>query len=100
MREAHIWESPVLVIECTFIGAGEEQLAQERGHTHINDIARALIDGGDTIRSEAIVLKHFSMKVSAEEAFAAVEASIPERFRERISLLLEPSAETEERRNR
>ncbi|MEE2645133.1 MAG: hypothetical protein VYD19_09390 [Myxococcota bacterium] len=94
-REAHIWESPVLVIECTFIGAGEEQLAQERGHTHINDIARALIDGGDAIKSEAIVLKHFSMKISAEEAFAAVETSIPERFRERISLLLEPSIEAE-----
>ena len=89
-REAHIWESPVVVIECTFIAPGEEQLARSRGHTHLNDIVRALREGGDEIKSEAIVLKHFSMKIKAREAFDAVAEAIPPRFRERVSLLLPP----------
>lgn len=84
VREAHIWRSPILVVEATFLHPGEEDQAHRRGHTHLSEVAAVLRDrctaGPDALRCEHLVLKHFSMRYTADEARAAVAAAIPPEF--------------------
>jgi ribonuclease Z len=86
-REHEIWESKILVIESTFIGHGEERLARQRGHTHLNEIGALLRERGDEIACEAIILKHFSMKIKPVEALIAALKVIPPSFHERVYLM-------------
>lgn len=86
-REEEIWESKILVIESTFIGEGEEQLAKARGHTHLFDIARLLEERASEISCEAIILKHFSMKIKPFEALEAALRMIPPSFHDRVYLM-------------
>jgi ribonuclease Z len=88
LDEAHIWDSPVVIIEATFLDAGEEELAARKGHTHLSEIAAALEQLGDRVQTQHIVLKHFSMKYPREQVVELVGAGIPERFRDRIRILL------------
>lgn len=86
-RETEIWESKILVIEATFIDAGEEQLARRRGHTHLSEIAQLLTERADSISCEAIILKHFSMKIKPSEAAEAALRLIPPQFHDRVYLM-------------
>jgi len=88
VAEAHIWDSPIVIIEATFLEPGEEALAAKKAHTHLSEIARALDELGDRVATRHIVLKHFSMRYSRDEVFAHVASGIPERFRDRIRVLL------------
>jgi ribonuclease Z len=88
IEQDHIWSSPILIIEATFLEAGEEALAAKKAHTHLSDIARALEHFGDRVDCEHIVLKHFSMKYPKEQVLELVAAGIPERFKDRIRVLL------------
>jgi ribonuclease Z len=88
LDQVHIWDSPILIIEATFLEAGEEALAAKKAHTHLTDIAKALDELGDRVACEHIVLKHFSMKYPKDQVVALVTAGIPERFRDRIRVLL------------
>jgi ribonuclease Z len=86
--EAHIWDSPVLLLEATFLGPGEEELAARKGHTHLHEIAAALEHFGERVRCRHIILKHFSMRYTVDEIRAHVDRAIPPAFRPRIELLL------------
>lgn len=86
-REEEIWESKILVIESTFIEPGEEQLARQRGHTHLSEIARLMTEREDKISCEAIILKHFSMKIKPLEAAEAALRLIPPSFHDRVYLM-------------
>ena len=86
-RESEIWESKILVIESTFIAAGEEILARKRGHTHLNEIAQIMTEQEEQIACEAIVLKHFSMKIKPLDALEAALRVIPPQFHDRVYLL-------------
>ena len=86
-QQEEIWKSRVLVIESTFIGEGEERFARKRGHTHLSEVGAVLAEGGDTIECEAIILKHFSMKVKPLEALEAALRMIPPQFHERVYLM-------------
>jgi ribonuclease Z len=86
--EAHIWQSPIVIIEATFLAPGEEPLAERAGHTHLAEIAGALEELGDAVTSEHIVLKHFSMRYSAREIGEHVERFISPRFRPRVRLFI------------
>ena len=88
LAEAHIWQSPVVIIEATFLEAGEEALAAKKMHTHLAEIAHVLDELGDRVATQHVVLKHFSMKYSADQVRSLVGAGIPERFRDRIRILL------------
>ena len=88
VEQAHIWASPILIIEATFLEAGEEELAAKKLHTHLSDIAHALEHFGDRVACRHIVLKHFSMRYPRDQVLALVAAGIPERFRDRIRVLL------------
>jgi ribonuclease Z len=86
-REDEVWESRVLVIESTFIGEGEERFARERGHTHLSEIGALLRER--EVGCEAIVLKHFSMRVKPLEALEAALTHIPHEHHERVYLMLD-----------
>jgi ribonuclease Z len=88
LEQAHIWTSPVLILEATFLEAGEEALARKKAHTHLTEIAAALETMGERVACEHIVLKHFSMKYPRDQVLELVAAGIPERFRDRIRILL------------
>jgi ribonuclease Z len=88
IEQAHIWASPILIIEATFLEAGEEALATKKAHTHLADIAHALDHAGDQVACQHIVLKHFSMRYPRDQVLELVAAGIPERFRDRIRILL------------
>lgn len=87
--QAHIWRSPVLVLEATYLRSDERELARARAHTHIEELADALERHGDASRVEHLVLKHFSMKYSTAEIRETVRRVVPERFQARVRLLLE-----------
>ena len=88
LEQDHIWASPILILEATFLEAGEEALAVKKAHTHLAEIASALETLGDRVACKHIVLKHFSMKYTREEVFAHVAAGIPARFRDRVHVFL------------
>jgi ribonuclease Z len=88
IEQAHIWASPIVIIEATFLAAGEEALATKKAHTHLAGVAHALEELGDAVVAQHIVLKHFSMKYREEEIRALVGAGIPERFRDRVRIFL------------
>jgi ribonuclease Z len=88
VEEDHIWASPIAIIEVTFLEAGEEALAAKKMHTHLSEVASALEQLGDRVATKHIVLKHFSMKYTRERVLELVAAGIPERFRDRIRVLL------------
>lgn len=88
LEQDHIWSSPIVILEATFLEPGEEELAIKKRHTHVFEIAAALEQLGDRVASQHIVLKHFSMKYSRERILELVPAAIPARFRDRIRILL------------
>jgi len=88
LEQDHIWASPILILEATFLDAGEEELARRKGHTHLFEIVRALETIDDRVACEHIVLKHFSMRYARERVLELVAAALPERFRDRIRILL------------
>jgi ribonuclease Z len=88
IEQDHIWSSPVLIIEATFLEAGEEALAAKKAHTHLADIAHALEHFGDRVACQHIVLKHFSMRYPKDQVLELVAAGIPDRFRDRVRIFL------------
>lgn len=88
LEQDHIWASPILILEATFLEPGEEELAVKKAHTHLSEIASALDTLGDRVACQHIVLKHFSMKYPRERVFELVAAGIPQRFRDRIRIFL------------
>jgi ribonuclease Z len=88
LEQDHIWASPILILEATFLEPGEEALAVKKAHTHLSEIAAALDTLGDRVACQHIVLKHFSMKYPRDRVLELVAAGIPERFRDRIRILL------------
>ena len=88
-EQDHIWSSPILILEATFLEAGEEVLAIKKAHTHLSEIATALDTLGDRVVCQHIVLKHFSMKYTREQVLELVAAGIPARFRERIRVFVQ-----------
>jgi ribonuclease Z len=88
VEQAHIWDSPVVILEATFLERGEEELARKKRHTHVLEIGAALEQLGDRVKCKHIVLKHFSMKYTRDQILALVPAGIPDRFHDRLRLLI------------
>lgn len=88
LDQSHIWNSEVLVLECTFLDSDEVAMARKKGHTHIQEIVHAMETLGDKIQSQKIILKHFSMKYGKKHIMNVLERQIPERFRDRVVALI------------
>jgi len=83
-----VFQSKILITECTFIAPEDESMSVKKGHSHIKDIARALNEMGDSVKCEKIILSHFSMKYSEKYIRDVIDKTIPERFKDRIVVLL------------
>ena len=83
-RAPQVFDSRILLIECTFLRPGEEDRARAYGHLHVGDIAAR----ASQFRNEAIVLTHFSAKYSKEEIRSRLQESLPPSLRERVTAFL------------
>lgn len=80
-----IWNSEILVTECTFLDDGEQDMAKNKGHTHIGKIVDALKKYGTDIHCKQIILTHFSMKYSVDHILETIQKNIPDEFKDRVS---------------
>ena len=84
LDNSHVFQSKVLITECTFLDEGEEAMSKKKGHSHLKDIVNALNELGDEIKCEKIILSHFSMKYSERHIRDALDKGIPDKFKEKI----------------
>ena len=90
-REKHIWDSQVLVIECTYIDEEHRENAVDRQHTHLDDIVE-ILSRTPAPKCQALVLKHFSMKYGPSYVKRRVMERIPASWRDRVHILLPPES--------
>ena len=83
-----IWNSPVLVMECTFIDENEETMATKKGHTHLNQIIQIFNEKKEEIRCETIVLNHFSMKYSTKHIINTLKQKLPDFIKNKVMLMI------------
>lgn len=83
-----VFQSKVLITECTFLSPEDESMSLKKGHSHINHIVKALSEMGDDVKCEKIVLSHFSMKYSDRYIRDVIAKAIPEKFKDRVVVLL------------
>lgn len=88
-RESHIWESKVVIIECTYVEDVDQTSAVKYTHTHLLEIADVL-NGLDrnAVKVEAIVLKHFSQKTDPRRIRERVDEVIPPEWRDIVHIFL------------
>lgn len=77
--------SKVLLIECTFIEPDDIRRARAGGHMHLRDIAGAL----PRLENERILLTHLSRRSLLADAIRAVDASLGDAARERVTFLMQ-----------
>jgi ribonuclease Z len=87
-EEFHIWKSPVLIIESTFILDGELEMAHKKAHTHIDEIIEILENRNDEIEVEHLILKHFSMKYHRDKIEEVIFSKLPENWKDKVHLLI------------
>ncbi|MDR3001318.1 MAG: hypothetical protein LBU89_08655 [Fibromonadaceae bacterium] len=87
-EERHVWNSPTVVCECTFLDEDEFSMARKKGHTHINHLVQVLNKIGSSMACENIILTHFSMKYSKKHVLEAVNRIIPAEFKEKVKVFL------------
>ena len=86
-REPRLYESRVLLLECTFLTPGHRERAARYGHLHLLD----LVERADRFRNEALVLCHLSRRHRESELRAAVDSQLPA-LADRVHLLIEGAA--------
>lgn len=79
-----IMETEILITECTFLADDHHEEAHKRKHIHLRDLLPYL----PYIRSQYIVLMHFSMRYTRQEIKYHIQRLIPEAERSRILLLI------------
>ncbi|NOJ79470.1 MBL fold metallo-hydrolase [Myxococcus xanthus] len=79
--EPGLFDSRVLILECTFVDARHSvQDAQAKAHLHLDELlARA-----DQFRNEALVLMHFSQALPPESVHATLRERLPPSLAERV----------------
>jgi ribonuclease Z len=83
-REPAIYESPVLLLECTFLGDEYRGRGALYKHLHLEDIA----ERAGRFRNAALVLHHLSRRHRIAELRAEVERRMPE-LAPRVHILVE-----------
>ena len=82
--EPRIFESQVLVIECTFMGEKHRDKGARFGHLHLEDIAAREA----SFRNQALVLQHLSRRHKVAELREEIDRRVPE-LAPRVHLLVE-----------
>ncbi|MCQ2105128.1 MAG: MBL fold metallo-hydrolase [Fibrobacter sp.] len=88
LDNSRVFKSKVLITECTFLSPEDESMSVKKGHSHINDIVKALNELDDEVKCEKIILSHFSMKYSEKYIKDVIAKSIPEKFKDRVVVFL------------
>jgi ribonuclease Z len=88
LENIHIFMSEIAIIECTYLFENEQDHAQKRGHTHIDEIVNLFKKYPEKIQSQYIVLKHFSMKYTRSQILKNIDEKMPAEFKEKILLLI------------
>lgn len=79
-----IFQSQVLMIECSFIATGDEPRGERYRHMHLTD----LYEFADQFHNEMIVLTHFSLRDSPQEIHRIIGRTCPPVLRDRLRLAL------------
>ncbi len=87
-REKHIGQSRILFLELTYLLEDDEDMARQRGHTHLNELLGFLRECPDVLRNEHIVLKHFSMRYDRGLILHTLKTRLPADFLERVHILV------------
>ncbi len=87
-REQHVGQSRILFLEVTYLLDDDEDMARQRGHTHLNDLLRFLRDCPDVLRNPHIILKHFSMRYDRNLILHTLKSRLPAEFQERVHVLI------------
>ncbi|HKI98913.1 MAG TPA: MBL fold metallo-hydrolase [bacterium] len=87
-QRPEVGRSRILFLEVTFLMDGEQELARNRGHTHVEDLVQFLRDCPDVLGNEHIVLKHFSMRYDRGTIKHVLRSKLPADFMERVTVLL------------
>ena len=88
LENSRVFQSKVLITECTFIAPEDFAMSHKKGHTHLSQIADALKELGDQVKCEKIILSHFSMKYPDKYIHEMIEKEIPEEFRDRVVVFI------------
>lgn len=88
LENQRVFQSKVLITECTFLAPEDYEMSHKKGHSHIRQIADALNRMGDAVKCEKIILAHFSMKYSDKYIRDMVDKEIPEKFKDRIEIFI------------
>jgi len=79
--EASLFESRVLVLECTFVDSTRSvEDARRKFHLHLDE----LVELAPRFNNEALVLMHFGQGTSPERVREAVQRRLPPGLRERV----------------
>lgn len=84
VQNPDVFQSKVLITECTFLNDEDEPMSRKKGHTHLSHIVDALEKFSDNIACEKIILTHFSMKYSDKHIRDMLDKRIPEKFKDKI----------------
>ncbi|MDR0517838.1 MAG: hypothetical protein LBH25_12415 [Fibromonadaceae bacterium] len=87
-EERHIWNSHVVVCECTFLDPDEMNMARKKGHTHIDHLLAVLGKVGSDMTCQHIVLSHFSMKYSKSYILETINKIMPQELKEKVRVFL------------
>jgi ribonuclease Z len=79
-----LFQSEVLMIECSFLAEGHQERAARYRHIHIDDIA----EFAERYENQTIILTHFSRRYSNEEIRDYARRRLPVVLRERVRLAL------------
>lgn len=82
--EPRLFDSKVLMMECTFLGEEHRDKGARFKHLHLEDIAAR----ADRFRNQALVLHHLSRRHRVSDLRAEVERTMPE-LAPRVHLLVE-----------
>ena len=82
--EPRIFDSKVLMLECTFLGDAQRDNGGLFKHLHLDDIAARAAD----FRNQALVLHHLSRRHPVAELRAEIERRLPE-LAPRVHILVE-----------
>ncbi|HEX3109411.1 MAG TPA: MBL fold metallo-hydrolase [Thermoanaerobaculia bacterium] len=77
-----LFQSEVLMLECSFIAPGHEERAARYRHIHFDDIARV----ADRFENRVIVLTHFSKRYAPAEVVDHLRDVCPRVLRDRLRL--------------
>ena len=83
-RNETMFQSEVLIVECSFVADGDQARAVKYKHMHFDDVA----EFAERFENEMVVLSHFSRRYSRSEIRDEIRRRCPAVLRDRLRLAL------------